>query len=116
MPLIQAFPLALILAGTTTVILADGSTQPRLTARGFAVVEGVIKPGLIILDPRADDVLLGMEFLRKFGRALLLDPNAGLVSMLDVAEAAQKLRPTDSTATESPADTGKSESGQAPSP
>src|SRR6266404_9665868 len=49
MPAVSAFPLGLILAGTTDVILAGGTTAPRLVALGTAKVEGEIKSGIILL-------------------------------------------------------------------
>ncbi len=73
MPLIKAFPLGLVLAGTTNIVLADGSTRPRLTAYGDAILDKTMKPGVVILDPTSDDVLLGMDFLRKFEATLTVD-------------------------------------------
>ncbi len=83
MPLIKAFPLGLVLTGTTGLTLADGSTHPRLTAWGLASVEGEEQDGLIILEPNSDEVLLGMDFLRKFQKALHVNPITNAVTMVD---------------------------------
>jgi predicted aspartyl protease len=72
MPLIRALPLGLMLYGTTSVELADGSTSMKLTAKGEAEVEGESKVGVVILEPTANDVLLGMAFLRSFEKALFV--------------------------------------------
>ena len=72
LPLTAAFPLALILFGTTSVTLADNSTAYKLTAFGFAALEGEEAGGIIILEPNGAEVLVGMDFLRKLKRAFLL--------------------------------------------
>lgn len=72
MPLLRALPLGLMLYGTTSVELADGSTSTKLTAKGMASVEGESKVGVVILEPTANDILVGMAFLRSFEKALFV--------------------------------------------
>lgn len=81
MPLIAALPLGLMLYGTTSVELADGSQDMKLTAKGMAVVHGEKEVGVVILEPAANDVLLGMAFLRLFKRALFVSQE--LVLLID---------------------------------
>lgn len=74
MPMVDAFPLGLVLYGTTTTILADGSTSYKLMAVGTASVGQESNVGIVLLNmgsgPSA--VLLGMEFLRIFNKSLFL--------------------------------------------
>jgi predicted aspartyl protease len=84
MPLLRALPLGLILYGTTSVELADGSKSVKLTARGIAVVEGESEVGVVILEPNSSDVLIGMAFLRLFKRAVFLSQN--LVFLVDESD------------------------------
>ncbi len=72
MPMIQAFPLGLPLFGTTTVTLADGKSQTKLVAQGKAQLSDKQHFGLVILESGSSDVLIGMDFLRAFGLALLV--------------------------------------------
>lgn len=72
MPLMQAFPLGLILFGTTKVVLADGSTDTKLTALGTVGLGAASKMGVIILEPGSSEILIGMEFLNQFERTLLV--------------------------------------------
>lgn len=73
MPMVQAFPLGLVLTGTTNVVLADGSTDTKLTALGVVgLPSGQTRPGVIILEPNPTDILVGVEFLNQFERTLLL--------------------------------------------
>lgn len=69
MPLIRALPLGLMLYGTTSVELADGSKATKLTAKGKATVEGESRVGVVVLEPSSNELLLGMMFLRLFQRA-----------------------------------------------
>jgi predicted aspartyl protease len=72
-PLLKAFPLGLVLEGTTTVVLADGSTAYKLTALGEVDVGGDARSGVILLEPSSTEVLIGMQFLTTFNRSLLVD-------------------------------------------
>lgn len=83
-PILQAFPIGLILHTTSSVILADGSKSAKLTCLGAAHLEGEAKVGLILIEPASDVVLLGMEFLRKFNMQLVVDPIAGIVELITV--------------------------------
>lgn len=72
MPLLQALPLGLVLYGTTTIVLADGSQGYRLTAKGQVTVGGESRIGVVILEPNSNEPLLGMAFLRQFVMVLYL--------------------------------------------
>lgn len=73
MPMVQAFPLGLVLFGTTKVVLADGSTDTKLTALGNIGLEGGLnKAGVIILETNISEILVGVDFLNQFERSLVL--------------------------------------------
>lgn len=91
MPLLSALPLGLILYGTVTVELADGSKSVKLTARGLAIVEGETEVGVVILEPNANEVLIGMAFLRLFKRAVFLSQN--MIFLVDESRALEANEP-----------------------
>ena len=68
-----------------SVTLADGSTQYRLTCLGNANLDGEMQVGVIIIEPGSDQVLLGMDFLRKFNMQLILDPINSTVELRKIA-------------------------------
>ena len=72
MPIVQAFPLGLVLTGTTTTILADGSQSFKLTALGKVVLGDKTEIGLILLNTGSSDILIGMEFLKIFQITLMI--------------------------------------------
>lgn len=76
LPLVSAFPLALTLFGTTTYTLADGSQSPKLLAYGTVGLDEENTEGLIVLEANASSgPLLGMEFLRRSKKELLVGRN-----------------------------------------
>jgi len=83
LPILNAFPIGLLLQGTMPITLADGSTQTKLTCLGFVHFDGAQEVGIIIIEWQNTDVLVGMEFLRRFRKQLLVDPTNGLVEIVD---------------------------------
>ena len=82
LPLLNAFPIGLILHGTMSVVLADGSTHAKLTCLGAIHFDGETQSGIIIIEPQGDGLLVGMEFLRKFGRQLIVDPASNRIEFV----------------------------------
>jgi predicted aspartyl protease len=74
-PITAAFPLALTLFGTTNYELADGSISPKLLGYGTVELEGEQAEGSIVLESKSNGLLLGMEFLRKLNKALIVSKN-----------------------------------------
>ncbi len=72
MPRIRSLPLRLSLTGVASLERADGSIHNLLTAWGRVTVAGRRRWGDVLLDPAAQDVVLGREFLQIFETALLV--------------------------------------------
>jgi hypothetical protein len=87
MPLLKAFPLGLLLNATTTVTFGDGSTATKLTALEKVTIEGVWTIGVVLLEEGSTDVLIGMDFLKRFGVSLMVHPSTPTIIAL-VEEAA----------------------------
>lgn len=103
MPLFEAFPLGLVLQGTTSVVLADGSTSVKLTALGEVRIGTESEVGVIILEPSSDDLLLGMDFLAKFNKTLRVSPGTQTVVLDDDPGSSPTLPPTSAgTPTQNP--------------
>ncbi len=83
MPLTLAFPLGLMLSGTTTLVFADGSSQATFTAWGHVSRDNEDHTGVIVLQESAGEVLIGMEFLRRFGKALYVSQKKRSVLLVD---------------------------------
>src|SRR5438552_12476230 len=86
MPIVDAFPLGLVLNSTTSLVLADNSKVVRLTAFGTATLEnGDSSLGVIVLEWDQGEVLVGMEFLRSLKKTLAVAPLAGTITLTDDA-------------------------------
>lgn len=79
MHMVQAFPLGLVLSGTTKITLADGSQVTNLTTVGVISIGGEQQSGIILLENNPCDILVGMDFLRAFHRVLLVHAVHGMV-------------------------------------
>ena len=106
MPIVQAFPLGLVLTGTTTTKLADGSQSFKLTALGKVVLGDKTEIGLILLNTGSSDILIGMEFLKIFQKTLMIS-SEGFVLLEN-----EELRKVVQAATEKP----QAQASPSPSP
>ena len=79
MPFTVAFALNLPLEGTNTIALADGSSHVALMALVRATLAGRSETGVAILSDSAE-ILIGMDFLRRFERMLVVS-RSGIVLM-----------------------------------
>jgi predicted aspartyl protease len=89
MPMLSAFPIGLTLYGTSKCTLADGRTGTKLLALGSVRLEGedTATVGLIILEKNNCGLLLGMDYLRKSKRSLVVSEQG--VILLDEAVVSQ---------------------------
>jgi hypothetical protein len=62
----HCYELGLVLTGTATTTLADGSSSYALTALGTASVGTEENVGTFLLNPDPSNVLIGVEFLNTF--------------------------------------------------
>ena len=83
LPILNAFPIGLLLQGTMPITLADGSTQTKLTCLGSIHFDGAEQVGIIIIEWQNTDVLVGMEFLKMFKKELRIDPTNNVVEIVD---------------------------------
>ena len=81
LPLSHAISLSLPLEGTNTVTLADDSSVVMLTAMARATLLDRTEFGVVLLSMSSDAILAGMDFLRRFERALVVSRRAGVVLM-----------------------------------
>jgi predicted aspartyl protease len=72
LPMRHAFSLKLPLEGTSSYVLADGSRGTSLTALAHTTFGGTTVLGVVSLTPGSLDVLVGMDFLRRFKLGLIM--------------------------------------------
>ena len=79
---LHAFPDELGVHGTMPMVFADGTVENKLICLGAARAGGSHQTGVIVLENQAQQIVLGMDFLQKFGYKLLLCPATGEVQMV----------------------------------
>ena len=73
LPILNAFPIGLILDSITEITLADGSAHNKLVCRGNIHFASQTHTGLILIEEQETDILVGLEFLQTFQLRLTLD-------------------------------------------
>ena len=89
LPILSAFPIGLLLRGIIPITLADGTTDNKLACVGAIHFDGQMKVGLVIIEWNNTDVLVGMDFLRKFGKQLVVDPTNNKVELANAPTQSQ---------------------------
>jgi predicted aspartyl protease len=113
MPLVQAFPLGLILIGTTSVVLADGSSSEKLMALGRITLGDRTETGIVLLGGNQSDVLVGMQFLRTFQRTFFLtEARFFLIDNEEIKKAMQQTYQQMSSQLPAPSEAGDEPSSQ----
>lgn len=84
LPLSNAISLALPLEGTQTTILADNSTAVVLTALARVTLADRTEFGVVLLSGTSNEILVGMDFLRRFDRALVVSKKLGVILVDEV--------------------------------
>ncbi len=74
LPILEAFPIGLLMRGTMPVTLADGSTKQTLYCLGGIHFEGDFEVGVVLIESEGNP-LVGLSFLRQFKRELVVDPS-----------------------------------------
>jgi len=97
LPITQAFPIGLLLRGTMSVTLADGSSQAKLYCLGGLHFDQDVHVGIILIEWSSDAALVGMEFLRSFNRQLVVDPANGSILLNKITPPTPPTLPPSST-------------------
>jgi predicted aspartyl protease len=72
LPSNEMIPLGLKIGGATSVILGNGQAVDNWVAEGLVTLSAQAEIGTIVLDDGSADVLVGLDFLRKFDLGLVL--------------------------------------------
>lgn len=79
LPLSYAIALSLPLEGLQQVALANDSTLTMLTALANVTLADRTEMGVVLLSQTSNTILLGMGFLRRFDRVLMVSKKVGVV-------------------------------------
>lgn len=82
LPYVEAFPLGLILKGTASAILADGSSSEYFVCNGEVCVDGKCVSTGISIQP-GGEILLGTKLLKELGKTFVLNCGRGRVEVVD---------------------------------
>jgi predicted aspartyl protease len=118
-PIASALPLALTLYGTGTYQLADGSQSTRMLGCGAVAVgpgqaDEETAHGIIVLEPNGAGLLLGMDFLRKLNKVLMVGSTLG-VWLIDPPTAVGAKSPPSAESSSASSAAGKSSKPEAAS-
>jgi predicted aspartyl protease len=84
LPIASAFPIGLLLHGIMPIQLADGSVQTKLTCRGQIRFDSETREGIVVIeDVQSTEVLVGMDFLKRFRKQLIVDPANGITRIIN---------------------------------
>jgi predicted aspartyl protease len=81
-PQLAADRLGLLPVYPETVVFADNKEHVRWVALATIIMDPEGQKGSVFLEPFSDEVLLGMEFILKFDRMMLLYPSDGFVQFV----------------------------------
>ena len=85
LPIDVGVHLSLPLEGTKFVTLADKSEIHLLTALADVTLGEETKTGTALLSWTSGNILIGMEFLRKFERALFISEGTGVMLVKEIS-------------------------------
>lgn len=75
-PECECTALGIVFPGDTTqVVYASGDVTPNKIAEGHIGVSNLVRPGLFIAEEDSPELLLGMEFIKKFDFTLYMSDN-----------------------------------------
>jgi len=66
---------------------ANGAVENKLVCLGLAKIDGLEQAGLIVIENESKQILLGMDFLKKFGLKLLVCPTTAQIEIVPAAAA-----------------------------
>jgi clan AA aspartic protease len=74
---------------TERIFFADNSEHIRWTSLATITVGSQSEDGLVYLEPSSEEVLLGVEFLRRFNRMMLFYPTQDFLHFIETRAAAE---------------------------
>jgi predicted aspartyl protease len=72
LPFAEMIPLGLTIRGAVSVQLGNGAMVDNMIAEGIVTLSSQAEIGTIILDETSNDILVGLDFLRRFKLGLIL--------------------------------------------
>lgn len=89
-PYLEAFPLGLIMIGTTSSTIADGSTSSSLMCQGTVVIDGQeLKDIPITIMPNCN-ILFGTQLLKRAGLKMNIDFESETMELISLKKSSKK--------------------------